>query len=276
MTAPLGLIAGGGGLPRRVIAAARRQGRPVFVIALDGQADPALLDEVDGIAAPLGAADRMIAALKAAGVHELAMAGAVRRPALSELKPDWRAAKLLGRIGLRALGDDGLLRAISAELEAEGFRVIGPQSLLDDALAPSGPIAGPPPDDAAKADISRGIAVLRALGYADAGQGCVVQQGMVLAIEAAEGTDAMIARAGALARSGAAPVLIKGAKRNQDPRLDPPVIGPDTLTTARAAGLAGLAVEAGRVIVIEPDGCAIEAERAGLFLYGFNPGGEGA
>lgn len=265
---PLGILAGGGALPRLLIAACRDSGRGCFVVGLEGQADP---ETVEGVAhgwAPLGAAGQVLDLLRGAGVRELVLAGAIRRPSLLSLKPDARGAAMLARIGLRALGDDSLLRAVIAELEREGFQVIGAQDVLAVLLAPAGSLGRHGPDATARADIERGVAVARALGGVDVGQAVVVQQGIVLAVEAAEGTDAMLARAGALRRPGPGGVLVKLAKPQQDRRADLPTIGPATVAAAIAAGLAGIAIEAGGALVLDRALLVAEADRVGLFVEG--------
>ena len=134
----LGILAGAGELPLRVIDACRARGQPVFVLALAGEADPGRFDGVPHASVRLGAAADALQILRENGVEELVLAGWVRRPSLAALRPDWRAAKLFARIGLRALGDNGLLSAIIHELEAEGFRVVGVDDLLETLLAPEG------------------------------------------------------------------------------------------------------------------------------------------
>ena len=210
MSICLGVIAGSGDLPWRVVAAARAQGRRVFVLGLEGAVDAARGPDA---VVRLGAAGAAIARLKAEGVDELVMAGGVRRPSLAELRPDWRAARLFARAGVRALGDDGLLRAVIGALEAEGFRVRAPQDFLgEEDFAPPGVWTAQAPDAQAQADLIRALTVAQALGTVDVGQGAVVQDGVVLAVEAIEGTDAMLARVGGLARAGAGGVLVKAAK----------------------------------------------------------------
>ena len=219
----------------------------------------------------MGEAGRAIAELKRAGVVDLVMAGPVRRPSWSEIGLDWRGAQLVAKIGARALGDDSLLSAVARELEGEGFRLVGADDLLPDGVAGEGTLGRHTPDDQARADIARGIEVALALGTADVGQSVVVQQGLVLAVEAIEGTDALLARARDLARAGPGGVLVKMAKPQQDRRMDLPTIGPKTLELAAAAGLRGVAVEAGGTIVVDPDACIAVADRLGLFLIGIDP-----
>ncbi len=283
----LGLIAGAGDLPRMILAAQAQARRPVFVIAIDGQTDPETV--ADGVPHGwfrLGHAGAMLEALHTAGVGEIVLAGKVERPSIFSLSPDARGAAMIARIGWRALaGDDGLLRAIREELEAEGFRVLSvpealtvdPERLTGQGIAHPGahpgigPLGRHGPSDEAWQDIRRGIAVLRMLSPADIGQAVVVQQGMVLAVEAIEGTDAMIERAGGLRRPGRAPVLVKLAKQGQDDRLDLPAIGPETVRRAIAAGLAGLAVDAARALLIDRAATIALADEAGLFLVGVDP-----
>ncbi len=268
MAARLGILAGGGALPARLIEACRASSRPVFVLAFEGAADPAAVAAVPHAWVRLGAAGEGMRLLRENGVEELVLAGAVKRPSLAALRPDWRAARFFARISLRALGDDGLLRAVIRELEAEGFRVVGVDSVLADALAPAGPIGKLRPDEAAEADIRRGLEVARALGALDIGQAVVVQQGLVLGVEAVEGTDAMVARCGALRREGDGGVLVKIAKPGQERRVDLPAIGPDTVRAVAAAGFAGIAVEAGSAVLIDRTAIADTADAAGLFVVG--------
>ncbi len=265
----LGVIAGGGPFPGRVAAAAQRSGRDVFIVALRGFAEPAVIGPFPHTVIRMGAAGEIMAALRARGCKEVVLVGPVRRPSLLDLRPDSEGARILARVGRAAFaGDDGLLAAIVRVLGEEGFRVLGAHEILTDALGPSGIMGRCAPDDTAWHDIRRGQAVLHALGGADVGQACVVQQGIVLALEAIEGTDAMLSRAGGLARPGPGGVLIKLVKPGQDRRADLPTIGPATLAAAAAAGLRGVAFEAGGTLLTDTAGCIDAADRAGLFLIG--------
>jgi UDP-2,3-diacylglucosamine hydrolase len=272
MPRKLGIIAGGGPLPVKVAAAARAAGRGVFIIGLDGFADPALLAPWPHEMRRLGAAARIIAALRENACQDLVMIGPVRRPSLLDLRPDAEGAKLLARIGRAAFaGDDGLLAAVIRVLTEEGFSVVGAHEILRETVAPNGVLTRTTPDAQAMTDIHRGVTVVRLLGSADVGQGCVVQQGLVLAVEAIEGTDAMLARAGALRRDGIGGVLVKLVKPGQDKRADLPTIGPDTVRNAAAAGLRGVAFEGNATILAEREACLAAADAAGLFLLGLDP-----
>jgi UDP-2,3-diacylglucosamine hydrolase len=266
----LGILAGGGNLPARVIDACRRAGREFFVIAFEGQADAATVETTPHAWVPLGAAGKTIALLHQADVTEVMMVGRIRRPSLKSLHPDLRAAKILARVGARVGGDDALLSGITAELETEGFRVIGPDHILDDLLAGIGVHGAIEPGDEARCDIGRGVEVLRGLGHLDIGQAVVVQQGVVLGVEAAEGTDALIARCGPLHGDGPGGVLVKISKPGQERRVDLPTIGVATVEAAAAAGLRGIAVEAGGALLVDREATVEAADRAGLFVVGID------
>lgn len=263
----LGLLAGSGDVPRQLIAACRRAGRPVFVVAFPGQTDPDLVADVPHAWLPLGAASRILRRLKRAGVGEVVMAGAMARPSLTALRPDWRASRIMARAMRRGGGDDALLRAIAGELEHAGLRVVAAYSVLSELLARSGYYGPHRPSEADWSDIQRGVAVARALGQVDAGQAAVVQGGLVLGVEAIEGTAALIDRCAALKRPGPPHgVLVKTCKPDQDTRLDLPTIGTATVHQLADAGLAGVAIESGAALVVEPDAVAKAAAEAGLFV----------
>lgn len=266
----LGVIAGSGPVPGRVAEARLRAGGEVFVVALDGIADPETVRGLPHARVGIGRLQTTIDRLLEAGAEDVVLAGPVRRPALSALDLDARAARALVRGGRKAFGDDGLLSLVVAELERDGLRVVGIDEVLGGVLAPAGRIAGPEPDAAAEADIARGLEVLRRLGPADVGQAAAVQEGLVLAVEAVEGTDAMIARAGALKRPGPGPVLVKAGKPGQERRVDLPTVGPETVRAAIVAGFRGLAVEAGGTLLIDGGEARRLAEAAGFFAVGAN------
>jgi DUF1009 family protein len=269
----LGIVAGSGDLPKRLLEACRASGREPFILALEGHTDPALVANAPHAWIRLGAAGDGFAALRGAGVTDVVFIGPVRRPSLTSLMPDVRAAKFLARAGLRAFGDDGLLSAIVKEFEAEGFRVVGADDVLSDLAAPHGAVGRVLPDDAAKADIARGLAVVRALGALDIGQAAVVESGVVLGVEAIEGTDALIERAGKLKREGVRRgVLVKARKPGQERRVDLPTVGVATVDHVIAAGFAGIAIEAGAALVVDREEVARRADAAGIFVVGISAG----
>jgi len=268
----LGILAGAGDLPRRMIAACRKADRDFFVLAFKGEADIDSLGDAPHATVRLGAAGEGFRLLHEAGVAEIVFAGGLKRPTVMSLRPDWRAAKFFARIGYRALGDNGLLSAVIAEIESEGFKVVGAETILADDLAPRGVFGRVAPDAQAEADIAHGLTVARALGALDIGQAVVIQQGLVLGVEAIEGTDALLARCRDLGREGPGGVLVKIAKPGQERRADLPTIGVRTVRAARDAGLRGIAVEAGSTIVIDRAGIVVAADEAALFVIGVEPG----
>ena len=272
MARKLGILAGGGILPQRLVEACKSSKRQVFVLAFEGQTAQATTFGVDHAWVRLGAVGAALEILRGAGVDDLVLAGPMRRPSMAELRPDKQAFKILARAGARAFGDDGLLRVVMDALESEGFKIIGVNDVIDGITAKPGPLGRVSPDETARVDIARGVDVLQALGAVDVGQAVVVQEGIVLGIEAAEGTDGLLARCAALGREGPGGVLVKLRKPGQDSRADLPTIGPETIIGARDAGLRGVAVEAGATLVLSRDAAIREADRSGLFLIGISVG----
>ncbi len=271
MTNKLGILAGGGPLPGYLIRACRDAARDVFVVAFENHADPVIVAEAPHEWVRLGEAGATLDMLRRHGVREVVLAGPVGRPRLGDLRPDGRGLKLLSK-GLLNKGDDGILRVIIDALEREeGYKVVGAEDVLAGVLAPAGTLGACRPDAVAEADISRGVSVLRALGAADVGQAVVVQQGVVLGVEAVEGTDALLARCAGLRRDGAGGVLVKLPKSNQDRRADLPAVGPNTIGHAAEAGLRGVAVGAGACLLFERTATIEAADGAGLFLVGIGP-----
>lgn len=271
----LGILAGGGPLPRRIAETAVAEGRPVFVIAFEGQTDPTTVDGLPHAWMRLGATAKTLEALHAAACAEVVMAGPMKRPALSSLSLDLRSTAAIARAGTRVFGDDGLLSLIVEEMERDGFSVVGIEDILGGYLVPSGDLARQSPDPQALTDARRGILVLAAMSEADIGQAAAVQEGLVLAVEAVEGTDAMIARAGTLKRSGSPPVLVKGRKRGQSGRADRPTVGAATVAAAAAAGFGGIVVEAEETLLIDRGATVAAADAAGLFLHAMAFDGDG-
>ena len=265
----LGILAGGGHLPLQVAKAAKAGGRSVFVVGLEGFVDKSWLPDWPHEIVRMGAAGRIKAALLEHGCRDLVLIGPVRRPSFFDMRPDLECTRILARIGKSAfMGDDGLLAAVVKVIGEYGFRVLGAHEVLKEALAPEGLLTRAAPDATAMADIVRGIAVARALGAVDVGQGCVVQQGVVLAVEAAEGTDGMLRRCRTLALPAFGGVLVKVVKPGQDRRIDLPTIGPATIAAAAEAGLRGIAFEAAGAILVNRTASIAAADKAGLFLLG--------
>jgi DUF1009 family protein len=269
MAAPkLGIIAGGGTLPALLAKACVESGRDYFLLALEGFADPATVKNCPHAWIRLGDAGKGLGLLRENQVDELVLAGVVRRPSLKELRPDAWAVRLFTKLGKAWIGDDSLLSAVVKALENEGFPVVGSDTILSEYLAVPGPYGAVLPDDVARADMERGFAVVRQLGALDIGQAAIIQQGIVLGVEGAEGTNALIQRCAALHREGPGGVLVKARKPGQERRVDLPAIGRDTLQIAIDSGLRGIAFEAGGVFVFDRDDAIHLADQAGLFIIG--------
>jgi len=268
MRSKLGIIAGGGRLPRLLIETCIREGRPFHVIALQGQAEEGGFAGLSHEWIRLGAVATAFRSLRAAGIEEVVFAGKVSRPSLADLRPDWHAAGFLARIGGRLLSDNRLVEAVLAEFEGEGFRVVGPADVMRSLLARPGHYGRQVPTEAERASIDLGLAAARHLGLQDRGQAAVVQGEQVLGLEGPEGTDALIEAAAQRQKAGRGAILVKARKPQQQMRADPPVIGPSTVQRAGELGYRGIAVETGAVLVLEPAAVGEAADACGMFAVG--------
>jgi len=273
----LGLIAGGGSLPVEIAEHCQRSGRPLFVIRLKGFAGGGL-EPYAGAEVGLAELGKCFKALRRAGCQAICLAGAVARPDFTTLLPDLRGlAALPGAIAAAARGDDALLRFLVGEFEKEGFTVEGAHEVMNDLGMPAGLLGRVPAAAEHADDIGQAMQVARAIGRLDAGQAAVVCRGLVLALEAAEGTDAMLARVAELpealrGRPGAPlGVLAKAPKPTQETRVDLPTIGPATVQAAARAGLAGIVGEAGALLVLDREVVIALADQLGVFILGLEP-----
>ncbi|MDB5483373.1 MAG: hypothetical protein JWO83_4426 [Caulobacteraceae bacterium] len=273
----LGLIAGGGALPVILAGHCRAVGRPLFVLRLRGFAG-ADLQDYEGADVGVAELGRGIDALRRAGCVAVCLAGKVDRPDLAALKPDMRGLKALpGAIAAARKGDDGLLSFMIAEFEKEGFAVEGAHEVMRGLTLAEGPLGRYAPGPAHLADVGRALEAARAIGRLDVGQAAVACEGLVLALEAQEGTDAMLRRVAGLppAIRGTPErprgVLAKASKPGQELRVDLPTVGPETIRRAAEAGLAGIAGEAGQILVLDRDETRRLADQAGLFVLGVPP-----
>lgn len=270
MQPKLGILAGGGELPARIIRSCQKAGREFFVIAFEGQADPEFFTDQDIPHAwvRLGAAGTTLKLLRAAAVEELVMAGAIKRPGLRDLRPDLWATKFFAASGASSLGDDGLLKALIKALEGEGFSVVGVDQLLPEIIAPGGVYGAVSPSRQSLDDIDVARRAALSIGTEDKGQGAIARQGKIVAVEDADGTDAMIGRA-----DGKGGVLVKVCKPGQETRADLPTIGVATIKAAARAGIAGIGIEAGKALVIDLPAVVAAADQSGLFVTGIQTNG---
>ena len=268
----LGLIAGGGDLPVHVAEAAEGEGRLGCVIALDGFADPGRYanPEICGIAQP----GRALKLLRSHHCDAVCFAGIVKRPDFSKLKPDLRGVSFLPKaVAAAAKGDDALLRALVGLFEDEGYGVVGVDEIAAELVAKAGVMDVADLGDADRQDALRALQIAGLIGSADIGQGAVVADGLVLAVEAQEGTDAMLERVAGLPielRGGTERrigVLAKRPKPGQERRVDLPVIGVSTVQGAAHAGLVGIVAPSGGALILGREAVAKAAQEQGLFIW---------
>ncbi len=270
----LGILAGGGELPRLLIEACLAANRPYHIFALEDNADDATLALAGEHATRIrfGAIGKTFDLARKHNIDEFVMAGPVKRPRLATLMPDMKGAKLLARIGASQLmgGDNELLSSIIAFVEEEGFRVTGAEQILSDLITPEGMIGSIYPDKRAQGDIETGARIARAIGALDIGQSVIVQNGVVLGVEAIEGTDGLISRCPALKLEEKGGVLVKVKKPQQERRVDLPTIGVSTVEHVATNGFAGIAVEAGASLILNRREVARRADQLGIFVIGFS------
>jgi DUF1009 family protein len=275
ISSPIALIAAGGVLPFAVADQLVARGiSPVF-FALRGVCDPAAVARFRHHWISIGQLGRLAKLLRAENCRDLVFIGALVRPALSEIRLDWKTLRAMPSV-LKAFrgGDDHLLSSVGRILEKDGFRMVGIKDVAPDLLMPQGCLTRAAPDPGANADIARGREVLQALSPFDIGQAAIVVDGHVLGVEDIEGTDGLLARVARLraegrirARAGRG-VLVKAPKSGQDLRFDLPTLGARTIEGAAVAQLAGIAVVAGNTLVAEPQTMVEAADKAGLFVLG--------
>ncbi len=268
----LGIIAGGGSIPKMLIEHCAAQGRDFFVLAIEGNADKALItDDIPHQWIRIGQAGTGFKRFAEEKVQDVIMIGTIKRPGFFDLVPDLRTTAFFAKVGAKALGDDGILRALVNEIEAEGMTVRGIHEVMSDLLVKPGILGRHKPDKQALVDIRRGIDVALVLGKLDVGQSVVVQQGLVLGVEGIEGTDELIRRCGEYRRKGDGGVLVKLRKPQQDMRIDLPTIGPRSVSRAQESGLRGIVVHAGNGLIVDEAETIRLADKAGLFIMGINP-----
>ena len=264
----LGIIAGGGQLPFRLVEACKQNNIEPFVIALKGQTDDNLIKDISHQWVSLGSAGKIINFFKSNDVTDLVMIGSVQRPSLSQIKPDLRGVQILTKIGFKSLGDNQLLEILEQELKLEGFTLHGIHDFCNELLAPSGAIGEYKPTQSELDNIEVGIVAAQRLGELDIGQSVIVQQGIVIAVEGAEGTDELIKRSKILLKKGDKGILVKTKKPQQSKHLDLPTIGIDTIENAYNAGLAGIAIHANNVLITNIKDITERANKYKLFIYG--------
>ncbi len=272
---PLALICGGGSLPLTVADAAAGQGRQVVLFLIRGIADPALAARYPHHWLYLGQGGKFLRLARADGCRDVVLIGALVRPAIRQIRPDfWLLRRIPTLVAAFRGGDDYLLSGVARMFESQGFNLVAAHEVAPQILMPEGALGQLAPSARDRDDIALGFAYLNATGPFDVGQAVVVADRRVLAVEAAEGTDQMLQRVAEMRKSGrlriaaGTGVLVKAPKPGQDRRFDLPAIGPRTVEGIAHAGLAGMAVAAGSSIVAEPERLVAAAERAKIFVIG--------
>jgi DUF1009 family protein len=275
---PVGIICGGGSIPTAVARAIKRRGREVMLFPVRGFADAAV-EKFPHHWVHLGAVGTLVSAMREAGCKDIVLIGSLVRPRPWDVRFDLTTAMLIPRLlPMFRGGDDRLLKGVAELLEERGFRLVGAHEVAPEILMPAGPGGRHRPTKSEQEDIRFGFSLLRAIGPFDVGQAVVIANMHTLAVEAAEGTASMLARLAEMRRNGRlklpsrAGVLVKAAKPDQDRRFDLPAIGPDTVVQAKAAGLAGIAVEAGSTVVADAPALIRAADKAGIFVIGARSG----
>ncbi len=269
---PLAIIAGGGQLPCVIAESVSSRGVPIHIFGIRGEASEAI-ERFPNTWVKWGELGKLFTTCDKIGCRDLVIIGGVSRPDLANVKFDFGAIKNLPFIiSLSKGGDDHVLSNIVRFFESKGFRVHGAGDMAPELLVGEGNLGKRTPTPEELADIEIGLNVVRELGRLDVGQAAVVAKSYVLAVEAAEGTDAMLERCAELRKSGRARgrtgVLVKAPKPGQEERIDMPTIGPATVQRAAAAGLAGIAIAADRVLMADREATIDAANRNGLFLLG--------
>ena len=278
---PLAMLCGGGSLPLTVADKVAASGRKVVLFPLRGAAEGIAVERFPHYWVHIGQIGKFLRLARAAGCRDVVFIGSLVRPSLWQVHPDFKGLTVLPRV-LAAYrgGDNHLLTSMGKVLEDEGLRLVGAHEVAPDILMPEGVLGRAQVSERDRADIALGLDYLHTAGKFDIGQAVVVAGRHVLAVEAAEGTDAMLTRVGEMRANGrvqaprGAGILVKAPKPAQDRRFDLPSIGPQTVEGAARAGLAGIAVVAASTIVAEPEQLVAVADRANIFVIGVSSGTE--
>jgi UDP-2,3-diacylglucosamine hydrolase len=275
--APIALLCGAGSLPLAVADLLEKRGRKVNLFPLVGVVQISDYADRPHTSIRIAQIGKLQRAFRAAGCREIVLIGALVRPALWQIRFDWESLKLLPRIvAAYRGGDDHLLRSVGKMIEQYGVVLRGAHEVAPEILVPEGALGRMQASESEREDIAFGLDYLNAAGRFDIGQAVVVADRHVIAVEAAEGTDGMLARVAELRANGRVRsrggVLVKAPKPQQDRRFDLPSIGPKTVEGAARAGLSGIAVVARETIMAEPSRLATAADRAGMFVLGVKPG----
>jgi len=262
------IIAGDGDIPIQLIDECIKQRREYLIIVIKGHGNELLKKYNSDFDLSLSKIGKAIKFARSKDVNDVIMVGSIRRPSLINMIPDLWTAKFLTKLRSKMQGDNSILSLLAKELELEGFNILAPENILPKLLCPIGNISKLKPNAKQKKDILRGFEIAKQLGKFDIGQSLVIQNGLVLAVEGAEGTDKMILRSKALKKENNGAIFVKVIKPNQDERVDRPVIGIDTIKSIAKAGIDGIAIEGNSVFILNSNEVVKYADNKRLFIVG--------
>lgn len=264
----LAIISGDGYLPRHVYDACKKKKIDCEVIAIEEEADKDIFSDVQHHSFPVYKISKIIKKMKELGVTHVTLAGKVKRAEITRLLLDIKGAKLFAKIIKAGLADNSILQTILKFLEGEGFSIVAPEKIANEIILPKGALGKVKPNKTALDDIKKGVKILKGVASFDVGQALVIQNGLVLGVEAAEGTDELLKRCGEIKQDGEGPILIKILKPFQDKRVDLPCIGKTTIEKAHKYGIAGIVCEAGQTLLLEQEEALALANKHKIFIYG--------
>ena len=264
----LAIIAGNGSIPFYLIEECNKIGREYCLIIIEGHGKE-LSEKYDpDYTVSLSKMGRAVKYVKNIGIKHILMVGGVKRPSLKNIIPDLWTAKFLTTISSKVSGDNSVLSKLTKALEREGFIIVAPEEVLPNLICPKGTLGKVKPNQQNNEDISTGYRIAKIIGANDIGQSIIIENGLVIAVEASEGTDRMIKRSLNLKKEKKAGVLIKVIKPMQDKRIDRPVIGIDTIKAVKKAGLDGIALESNEILILNYSDVILYADEEGLFVEG--------
>jgi len=264
----LAIIAGNGSIPFYLIEECNKIGREYCLIIIEGHGKE-LSEKYDpDYTVSLSKMGRAVKYVKNIGIKHILMVGGVKRPSLKNIIPDLWTAKFLTTISSKVSGDNSVLSKLTKALEREGFIIVAPEEVLPNLICPKGTLGKLKPNQQNNEDISTGYRIAKIIGANDIGQSIIIENGLVIAVEASEGTDRMIKRSLNLKKEKKAGVLIKVIKPMQDKRIDRPVIGIDTIKAVKKAGLDGIALESNEILILNYSDVILYADEEGLFVEG--------
>ena len=264
----LAIIAGNGSIPFYLIEECNKIGREYCLIIIEGHGKELSVKYNPDYIVSLAKMGRAVKYVKNIGIKHILMVGGVKRPSLKNIIPDLWTAKFLTTISSKVSGDNSVLSKLTKALEREGFIIVAPEEVLPNLICPKGTLGKVKPNQQNNEDISTGYRIAKIIGANDIGQSIIIENGLVIAVEAAEGTDRMIKRSLNLKKEKKAGVLIKVIKPMQDKRIDRPVIGIDTIKAVKKAGLDGIALESNEILILNYSDVILYADEEGLFVEG--------